>query len=77
MRGGHRGPLTAALDVLEAEGRVHHPDRLIGKLVPELCAWADGLTSQGLCTRLCLDTYERELERYGGPAGMRRAVKYM
>jgi lantibiotic biosynthesis protein len=45
------------------------PDRLIGKLIPDVCAWADTLISQGLCSRLCLDTYERELERYGGPAG--------
>ena len=45
------------------------PDRLIGELAPELCAWADTLIGRGLCSRLCLDTYERELERYGGPAG--------
>src|SRR5207247_10635736 len=24
----------------------------------------------GLCSRFCLDAYEREVERYGGPAGM-------
>ena len=47
-----------------------HPDRLIGKLAPEVCSWADALIGQGLCRRLCLDTYEREVERYGGPAAM-------
>ena len=50
-----------------------HPDRLIGELAPELCSWANALIGQGLCSRLCLDTYERELERYGGPQGMRLA----
>jgi thiopeptide-type bacteriocin biosynthesis protein len=45
------------------------PEQLIGKLAPELCARADALISEGMCTRLCLDTYVRELERYGGPAG--------
>jgi lantibiotic biosynthesis protein len=47
-----------------------HPDRLIGKLTPEVCSWANALIRQGLCSRLCLDTYEREVERYGGPAAM-------
>jgi thiopeptide-type bacteriocin biosynthesis protein len=46
------------------------PDRLIGELAPELCSWANALIGQGRCSRLCLDTYERELERYGGPQGM-------
>jgi len=43
--------------------------RLIGDLVPHVCAWAEGLLSDGLCARLCFDTYDRELERYGGTAG--------
>jgi len=47
-----------------------HPDRLIGKLAPEVCAWANALIGQELCSRLCLDSYEREVERYGGPAAM-------
>ena len=50
-----------------------HPDRLIGELAPEICSWANALIGQGLCSRLCLDTYERELERYGGPLGMNLA----
>jgi lantibiotic biosynthesis protein len=44
-------------------------ERLIGELIPHLCAWANGLLADGLCTRLCFDTYDRELERYGGTAG--------
>jgi len=44
-------------------------ERLTGELMPHLCAWADGLFADGLCTRLCFDTYDRELERYGGTAG--------
>ena len=46
------------------------PDRLIGALAPQLLSWANTLISQGLCSRLCLDTYEREVERYGGTKGM-------
>jgi class I lanthipeptide synthase len=46
------------------------PDRLIDELAPQLCSWANGLISHGLCSRLCLDTYEREVERYGGAEGM-------
>jgi len=44
-------------------------ERLIGELVPRVCVWAQGLLGDGLCTRLCFDTYDRELERFGGTAG--------
>ena len=44
-------------------------ERLIGELVSHICGWASGLISAGLSTRLCFDTYERELERFGGTAG--------
>jgi lantibiotic biosynthesis protein len=44
-------------------------ERLIGELVPHICGWATGLISDGLSTRLCFDTYERELERFGGMVG--------
>jgi class I lanthipeptide synthase len=46
------------------------PDRLIGELAPQLCSWANNLISHDLRSRLCLDTYEREVERYGGVQGM-------
>jgi thiopeptide-type bacteriocin biosynthesis protein len=49
------------------------PERLTGELVPRVCAWAERLIRGGLGTRLCFDTYERELERFGGPAGTKAA----
>lgn len=45
------------------------PERLVGQLVPQLCSWAADLMSDGQCLRFCFDTYDRELERYGGAAG--------
>jgi thiopeptide-type bacteriocin biosynthesis protein len=49
------------------------PERLTGELAPRVCAWAEMLIGSGLGTRLCFDTYERELERFGGPAGTEAA----
>jgi lantibiotic biosynthesis protein len=45
------------------------PDHLVGQLLPQVCSWAAELMSEGLCLRFCLDTYDREVERYGGEAG--------
>jgi lantibiotic biosynthesis protein len=45
------------------------PERLIGELVPHVCKWANGILSDGLGVRLCFDTYDREIERFGGRAG--------
>jgi len=42
------------------------PARLRELLAPRLYAWAAELIEQGVCRSLALDTYERELERYGG-----------
>jgi thiopeptide-type bacteriocin biosynthesis protein len=50
-----------------------HPERLVGQLIQRLCSWADHLMVEGLCTRVCFDTYDRELERYGGVAGTEAA----
>jgi thiopeptide-type bacteriocin biosynthesis protein len=50
-----------------------HSARLIKELVPYICEWASGLIADGLSARLCFDTYERELERYGGVAGTEAA----
>ena len=44
-------------------------ERLMGELLPRICTWAHGPITNGLSTRLCFDTYDRELERYGGPEG--------
>jgi thiopeptide-type bacteriocin biosynthesis protein len=45
------------------------PDLLVGELVPQVCSWAADLMGDGLCLRFCFDTYDREVERYGGVAG--------
>jgi thiopeptide-type bacteriocin biosynthesis protein len=46
------------------------PDRLLRDLLPRICDWADELVSTGSCRRLSFDTYEREIERYGGVEAM-------
>lgn len=46
------------------------PDALVRAVWPQLCAWAEGLINRGLCRRFAVDTYERELERYGGASGL-------
>jgi thiopeptide-type bacteriocin biosynthesis protein len=45
------------------------PDHLLGELLPEICSWASELIETGLCQRFVLDTYDREIERFGGAAG--------
>jgi thiopeptide-type bacteriocin biosynthesis protein len=49
------------------------PGRLTGELLPRLLAWAGGLVAAGGRERFTVDTYERELERYGGPDGVAAA----
>jgi class I lanthipeptide synthase len=46
------------------------PCCLLEELLPTLSAWAKSLVERGFCYRLNLDTYEREVERYGGEAGV-------
>lgn len=46
------------------------PLGLLGHLLPHVCAWADGLVAEGRLGRFAIDTYDREIERYGGPDGM-------
>ncbi|GHE97315.1 lantibiotic dehydratase [Amycolatopsis deserti] len=43
------------------------PDVLWTTLLPRLHAWAAGLRAEGLLSRLVLDSYDPEVERYGGP----------
>jgi thiopeptide-type bacteriocin biosynthesis protein len=45
------------------------PERLTNQLLPQLCTWAAGLMEEGFCSRFVFDTYDREVERYGGTAG--------
>ena len=42
------------------------PERLTGTVLPRLCNWASGLIAGGLCQKFAFDTYDREIERYGG-----------
>jgi thiopeptide-type bacteriocin biosynthesis protein len=49
------------------------PAALLGPLLRQLCDWAGELVTEGACTRFAFDTYEREVERYGGEDGMRAA----
>ncbi|HEY6411612.1 MAG TPA: thiopeptide-type bacteriocin biosynthesis protein [Ktedonobacteraceae bacterium] len=45
------------------------PERLTSQLLPRLCTWATELMAEGFCSRFVFDTYDREVERYGGTAG--------
>jgi len=49
------------------------PERLTGHLFGHVCDWAGRLMSDGLCLRFVFDTYEQEVERFGGVAGMAAA----
>ncbi|HEV2895951.1 MAG TPA: lantibiotic dehydratase, partial [Actinomycetota bacterium] len=49
------------------------PGRLTDELLPRLCGWAATLVAAGGRDRFAVDTYEREVERYGGPEGMAAA----
>ncbi|MER5200749.1 lantibiotic dehydratase [Streptomyces sp. NPDC002755] len=41
-----------------------------GRLLPLLGRWASELRSARLCGRMVLDTYDPEVERYGGPSAL-------
>lgn len=42
------------------------PNTLISKLIPLISNWAENLVNKGLLSHMSIDTYEREVERYGG-----------
>jgi thiopeptide-type bacteriocin biosynthesis protein len=46
------------------------PQRLTSQLFATVCDWARGLMTEGLCLKFSFDTYEPEVERFGGAAGM-------
>jgi thiopeptide-type bacteriocin biosynthesis protein len=46
------------------------PARLLADLLPRVTAWATDLTSSGVCQRFSIDTYDRELDRFGGSHGL-------
>ncbi|MEV6304525.1 lantibiotic dehydratase [Actinoplanes sp. NPDC051861] len=43
------------------------PGTLLGRVLPEVTGWAARAIGAGLRTRMSIETYDRELERYGGP----------
>ncbi|AUG76447.1 hypothetical protein CFP65_1558 [Kitasatospora sp. MMS16-BH015] len=51
------------------------PAALNSRLLPALSAWAERLAATGVIERLVLDSYEPELERYGGPAAIAAAER--
>ncbi|NUS58770.1 MAG: hypothetical protein HOV66_28545, partial [Streptomycetaceae bacterium] len=54
--------------------RLHGDPRVLAAdVLPELLRWANSLTADRQCERFGLDTYEREIERYGGPAALASA----
>ena len=46
------------------------PGTLLRDLLPRVTATAAKLIEDGSCLRMSIDTYEREIERYGGPAAI-------
>ena len=46
------------------------PHTLLGELLTQACGWATDLIADGSCHRFGFDTYDRELERYGGEMGI-------
>jgi len=49
------------------------PERLLAEVLPRLSAACAAVLEEGIGWRVQLDTYEREVERYGGPAGIELA----
>ena len=49
------------------------PDKLTRGVFPEVCSWANELITGGLAIKLVFDSYEQELERFGGAGGMEAA----
>ncbi|OBF38921.1 hypothetical protein A5724_08975 [Mycobacterium sp. ACS1612] len=52
------------------------PARLLADLLPRIAAWATELTNVGMCERFSIDTYERELDRFGGPDSLAAAEQF-
>lgn len=51
------------------------PGTLAGPLLREALRWAGDLVADGACTDFAVDTYQREVERYGGPDGVAAAER--
>ena len=52
------------------------PARLLADLLPRVTAWATDLISSGVCQRFSIDTYDRELDRFGGSHGLAAAEDF-
>ncbi len=52
------------------------PQVLLKEVLPRVCAVYQRASEQRLVRRFRIDTYEREIERYGGPSGMALAEKF-
>ncbi|MGA8598582.1 MAG: lantibiotic dehydratase [Bryobacteraceae bacterium] len=52
------------------------PQRLVAHLFGHMCEWASELVERGMLQKLTFDTYERELERFGGSEGMAAAEEF-
>ncbi len=46
------------------------PSVLTRHLLPAVCDWASQLLAKGHCKHFAFDTYDREIERYGGMEGI-------
>lgn len=46
------------------------PQKLSSVVMPRICEWAGQLLADGACDRFSFETYEREVERYGGTDGI-------
>lgn len=46
------------------------PAVLMHQVFPHLCAWGNDLLAQGACVKYMFDSYDREIERYGGREAM-------
>ncbi|MFU1793599.1 lantibiotic dehydratase [Paenibacillus azoreducens] len=44
-----------------------NPEILMSRLMPKLHQWGQECVNEGLIRKMVIDTYEREVERYGGP----------
>lgn len=52
------------------------PDELLARALPGLHARCEPLLARGTLWRVQLDTYQREIERYGGPEGLLVAERF-
>jgi thiopeptide-type bacteriocin biosynthesis protein len=56
--------------------RIHSSPSALNELYSSVCGWTADLINAGICSRFSIDTYDREIERYGGEDGMRLAEQF-